>query len=128
MFNLKLSSEFVIFENCTMQQKKKKATLNIMHDTTFSGHTRVSMWKFMTCLAPKMSCMAYEQVVIYLFHNFMNIPHWIPWKLEEFSSSFSVPHRTPNGVTISIWDRHYQLQNTQHLRMKRITKSVTFNK
>jgi len=42
MFNLKLSSEFVIFENCA-RKKKKEATLIVMHDTTFSDHTRVSM-------------------------------------------------------------------------------------
>ena len=43
MFNYKLSSEFVIFENFTMQKK----TLILMHDATFSDHMRVSMWKFM---------------------------------------------------------------------------------
>ena len=43
MFNYKLSSEFVIFKNFTM----KKKTLIVMHDATFSGHMRVSMWKFM---------------------------------------------------------------------------------
>jgi len=42
MFNLKLSSEFVIFENCA----KKTATLIVMHDTTFSDRTRVCTWKF----------------------------------------------------------------------------------
>ena len=42
----KLSSEFVIFQNCTMP-KKKTATLIVMHDTTFNDHTTVSMWKFM---------------------------------------------------------------------------------
>jgi len=45
MFNSKLSSEFVVFENCIM--KKKVATPIVMHDTTFSDHTTVSMWKFM---------------------------------------------------------------------------------
>ena len=44
MLHLKVkpSSEFVIFENCTMQ--KKNAALVTMHVTTFSDH---SMWKFM---------------------------------------------------------------------------------
>jgi len=28
-------------------QWKEKATLIVMHDITFSDHTRVSMWKFM---------------------------------------------------------------------------------
>ena len=46
MIKYKLSSKFVIFENCTMQ-KKKTATLIVMHDTTFSDHTTVNMWKFM---------------------------------------------------------------------------------
>jgi len=27
--------------------KKKAATLIVMHDATFSDHTRVGMWKFM---------------------------------------------------------------------------------
>jgi len=44
MIKYKLSSEFVIFENCTMP-KKKAATLIVMHDTTFSDHTTVNMWK-----------------------------------------------------------------------------------
>jgi hypothetical protein len=50
----------------------------------------------------------------------MNIPHWIPWKPEEFSSSFPVPGRAPYSVTTSVRDGHCscQLQNTQHLRMK----------
>ena len=46
MIKYKLSSEFVIFENCTMPEKNA-ATLTVMHDTTFSDHTTVSMWKFM---------------------------------------------------------------------------------
>jgi hypothetical protein len=40
MFNYKLSSEFVISENCTMQNKPQ---LIIMRDTTFSYHTSVSL-------------------------------------------------------------------------------------
>ena len=43
MFNYKLSSEFVIFENFTMQKKN----FIVMHDDTFSDHMRVSMWNFM---------------------------------------------------------------------------------
>ena len=46
MIKYKLSSEFVISENCTMP-KKKAATLIVMHDTIFSDHTKVSMWKLM---------------------------------------------------------------------------------
>jgi hypothetical protein len=46
----------------------------------------------------------------------MNIPLWIPWKPEEFSSS-PVPRRTPYSVTTSVRDWYCQLQNTQHLRM-----------
>ena len=37
----------------TAQRKKKKkktATPTVMHDTTFSDHTSVSMWKFMNCV------------------------------------------------------------------------------
>jgi len=60
MIKYKLSSEIVIFENCTMPPPKKAATLIVMHDTTFSDHTTVSMRKFMNSLAPNMDCMAYE--------------------------------------------------------------------
>ena len=45
MIKYKLSSEFVIFENYNAQ--KKPASLIVMHDTTFSDHTTVSMWKLM---------------------------------------------------------------------------------
>jgi len=47
MIKYKLSSEFVIFENCTISKKNKAATLIVMHYTTFNDHTKVSMWKLM---------------------------------------------------------------------------------
>jgi hypothetical protein len=55
MFNSKLSSEFVKFENF---EKKKAATLIVMHYTAFSVYE--------LCLAPKMDCMAFEKVVTYV--------------------------------------------------------------
>jgi len=54
--------------------------------------------------------------IIYLFYNFMNIPHWIPWKPEEFSSPFLGPRRAP-CIASSISGGHCELQNT-HLPTK----------
>ena len=60
MIKYKLSSEFVIFENCTMPKKKNAATLIVMHDTTCSDHTSQYVEVYELRLAPKMDCMAYE--------------------------------------------------------------------
>jgi hypothetical protein len=62
------------------------------------------------CLEPKMSCMAYEKVVIQLFYNFMNIPHCLPWKPKKFPSSFPVPRRVPYNVTAPVIAVHCHLQ------------------
>ena len=39
---------------------KKKATLIVMYDATFSDHTSQYVEVYEFCLAPKMGCMAYE--------------------------------------------------------------------
>ena len=67
MFNLRLSSEFVIFENCA--RKKKTATLIVMHDTTFSDHTSVSIWKFTNSV----------------WHR-----KWVVWHMNKWSYIYSV--------------------------------------
>jgi hypothetical protein len=99
MFNSKLSSEFVKNKNCIIIIKKA-ATLIVMHYTTFSVH---ELWyrKWIVWHMKKWSNM---------FYNFMNIPPWIPWKPEEFSSSFSVPRRAPYGVTFTVNTVHCQPQ------------------
>jgi len=64
------------------------------NDTAFSDHTRVSMCKFMNS-ATENILLYYINYRTYLFYNFMNIPHWIPWEPEKVSSSLSVPRRAP---------------------------------
>jgi len=59
----------------------------------------------------------------------MNIPHWIPWKSEEFSCSLPVPRCAPYGVTTSVNTVHCTLHTRFVYEMIRITKRcVTFNK
>ena len=53
-----------------------------------------------------MSCTLYEEMAIFMFYNFMNIPNWISWKIKEVSGSLSVPRRAPYGVTIAVYTVH----------------------
>jgi len=70
-----------------------------MHDTTFCDHTRVCGNVF------KLSGIENGLYGIricghtHLLYNFMNAPHWIPWKPEKFPSPFPVLRRAPYGVT-----------------------------
>jgi len=60
MIKYKLSSEFVIFENCTMSKKKSgNCYCNAWYYIQWS-HKSQYMEVDELCLAPKMDCMAYE--------------------------------------------------------------------
>ena len=118
MIKYKLSSEFVIFENGTMQKKNGNSYCNAWYYIQWSHNSQYVEVDVELCLAPKMDTMAYEhrsQIShinkwSHMFHNFMNIPLWNPWKPEEFSFSLPVPRRAPKGVTLSINGIHCQLQ------------------
>ena len=67
----------------------------------------------------------------------MNIPHWIPWKREEFSCTFPALRRAPYNAATSVPTVRYQLQQlhtygkktTFAYEMTRIGKRfVMFNK
>jgi hypothetical protein len=130
LMHVQLKTEFLICHIWKLQCKKK--AFIIMHDTTWIDHTWVMMWKFMNCFAPKMGYMACEQVVIHLFHNFMNMPHWIRWKTDELASSSPIPRCATYSVTsvppICNCCSYIRMEYTFAYEMIRITKRcVTFN-
>ena len=70
-------------------------------------------------LAPKLGCMAYEEVAVYFFHNFMNIQHWISWNPDKFPSSSLVPRCAPYGVATPFTAAQCQLQQLQTYELKK---------
>ena len=105
-----LKTEFWICHILKLYNSKATATLIIMHDTKFSVHTRMCGNVYDLFGTENGLYGIWISDHTHLFYNFMNIPHWIPWKPVKFPFPFPSPWRAPYGVTLSLTDVDWKLQ------------------
>jgi hypothetical protein len=105
-----------------------------MHDTTID-HTRVTMLKFINLVWHRKSVVWHinKWSVTFLFYNFMNIPHWIPWKVLLLCAAPCILRRNSTGNCLSlptaivsyIYDVHNDTQQNVVLRSNTYATNLT---